>query len=344
MNLIHPDFEILEQEDGIEGIYKAIEYPGRICYGSTDKICEGSAIKFVKDTLMKSNHGAPMEHGAVYLKCPQDIFLKYVNNPYSRTHIEKEVGKSSVSPAKEDMPIVVNPKLEWMEQYSAKWTFYEPDITHYYVSTNFRVIFENGWFDDLKYVVPFEEGCHTRRVTVKFTCDIGVSREYNRHRKDSPNEESTRYCNYSKDKFGKALNIIEPLWLYDKEDEINTKLEKVDLRTYCEWISKNQDELFNEVDYWLFANLSCEWSYMNLIEKCQWKQQQARSILPLDTKTTLVHTAFVDDWVHFFNLRAIGTTGAPHPQAKELAEPLMHEFIKRNYLNDEQLSKLKLNK
>jgi thymidylate synthase (FAD) len=74
---------------------------------------------------------------------------------------------------------------------------------------------------------------------------------------------------------------------------------------------------------------------MNLVEKCQWKQQQARSVLPLDTKTTLIHTAFVDDWVHFFNLRAIGTTGAPHPQAKELAEPLMNEFIKRNYLTDE---------
>lgn len=343
MKLIKPDFRIIEQGDTVQDIYKQIEYPGRICYGSTDKICEGSAEKFVKNTLMKSNHGAPLEHGAVYLKCPAEVFIKYVNNPYSKTHIEKEEAKSSVSPAKEDMPIVVNDKLKWMEQYSAKWTFYEPDITHYYVSTNFRVLFENGWLDDLKYVVPFEEGCHTRRVTVEFTCDIGVSREYNRHRKDSPNEESTRYCNYSKDKYGKSINIIEPLWLYDKEDEINMKMEKADLKTYCLWISQNLDHLFNEIDYWLFANLACEWSYMNLIEKCGWKQQQSRTILPLDTKTTLVHTAFVDDWVHFFLLRAIGTTGAPHPQAKELAEPLMNEFIKRGYIDKKNMTKLKLN-
>ena len=79
---------------------------------------------------------------------------------------------------------------------------------------------------------------------------------------------------------------------------------------------------------------------MNLINKCGWKQQQARTKLELDTKTTLVHTAFVDDWVHFFNLRALGTTGAPHPQAKELAEPLMNEFIKRGYLDEKLKSNL----
>ena len=97
---------------------------------------------------------------------------------------------------------------------------------------------------------------------------------------------------------------------------------------------------FNDIDYWLFANYAAEYSYLNLTEKCGWKPQQARSILPLDTKTTLVHTAFVDDWEHFFKLRALGTTGAPHPQAKELAYPLMEEFIKRNYINDELKDRL----
>ena len=318
MNLIHPDFEILEQEDGLEGIYKAIEYPGRICYGSTDKICEGSSQKFVENTLMKANHGAPMEHGAVYLECPSGTALKYKYNPYSRVINIKEN---------------IDEPIKWLKDGDGFARIgYIQALDHYYVSTNFRVLFENGWLDDLKYLVPYEEGKHVKRVTVKFTCDIGVSREYNRHRKDSINEESTRYCNYSKEKYGKSLNIIEPLWLYDKEDEINMKMEKADLKTYCLWINQNLDHLFNEIDYWLFANLACEWSYMNLIEKCQWKQQQARTILPLDTKTTLVHTAFVDDWKHFFELRSLGTTGAPHPQAKELAEPLMNEFIKRNYI------------
>ncbi|MBQ3415522.1 MAG: hypothetical protein IJH39_09315 [Clostridia bacterium] len=89
MNLIHTDFEILEQEPGVKGIYKAIEYPGRICYGSIDKITEDSAKPFVENILMKSNHGAPMEHGAVYLKCPQSIWMKYTTNKYSRTTYRK---------------------------------------------------------------------------------------------------------------------------------------------------------------------------------------------------------------------------------------------------------------
>ena len=322
MNLIHTDFEILEQKSDIEGIYKSIEYPGRICYGSTDKICEGSAEIFVKNTLEKSNHGAPMEHGAVYLKCPENIFQKYVNNPYSKTSYNK---------------VESNHKYEMVTWLDSEVS-YLSDNTDYYVSTNYRVLFENNWLDDLQYIVPFEEGKHERRVTVKFTCDIGVSREYNRHRKDSINEESTRYCNYAKDKYGKSINIIEPCWLYDKEDEINMKLNKLDLKEYCRWIIMGQDDLFSDIDYWLFANLASEWSYMNLIDKCQWKQQQARSILPLDTKTTLIHTAFVSDWIHFFKLRALGTTGAPHPQAKELAYPLMEEFIKRGYISGEILN------
>ena len=322
MNLIHTDFEILEQESGLKGIYKAAEYPGRICYGSTDKITEDSAQPFVENTLMASDHGAPLEHAAIYLKCPENVYQKYVNNKYSRTNYHKIEGA--------DGPIT------WLD---TELRFgYLSGLIEYYVSTNLRVLYDNKWLDDLKYICEPTE-YHTKRVTVKFTCDIGVSREYNRHRNDSPNEESTRYCNYAKEKFGSSLNIIEPCWLYDRHDEIERKLVGQDFKKACSWIANGQDYLFNDIDYWLFANLACEWSYMNLI-KLGWKQQQARTILPLDTKTILVHTAFVDDWVNFFNLRALGTTGAPHPQAKELAYPLMEEFIKRNYLNNELKSRL----
>ena len=315
MNLIHSDFEILEQNEGLKGIYEAIEYPGRICYGSTDKICDGSADKFVKDILMKSNHGAPMEHGAVYLDCPQSVYMKYKNNQYSRVNV--------VYNKKEDGPIkMVNQSLGYLT-----------DTVSYYVSTNFRVLFENNWLDDLKYICTPTQ-YHTKRITVKFTCDIGVSREFNRHRKDSPNEESTRYCNYSKDKFGAGLNVIEPCWLYDRHDEIEKALneDEMNIRDYCGYIlNGNDNECFNDIDYWLFANLASEYSYMNLL-RLGWKPQQARTVLPLDTKTILVHTAFIDDWKHFLELRALGTTGAPHPQAKELAEPLMKEFENRGYI------------
>ena len=65
-----------------------------------------------------------------------------------------------------------------------------------------------------------------------------------------------------------------------------------------------------------------------------WKAQQARTVLPCAISSPLIKTAFISDWKHFFNLRAIGTTGAPHPQAKELAEPLMHDFIKLGLIKE----------
>lgn len=96
----------------------------------------------------------------------------------------------------------------------------------------------------------------------------------------------------------------------------------------CRTISNHGDELFNAVDTWLFANLACEWSYMRLI-KLGWKSQQARRVLPLDTHSELIHTAFVSDWKHFFSLRC---DKAAHPDMRALAIPLQEEFIKRGYI------------
>ena len=75
-------------------------------------------------------------------------------------------------------------------------------------------------------------------------------------------------------------------------------------------------------------------SYFNFIKECGWKSQQAATILPNALKTELVMTGFVKDWQHFFNLRALGKTGAPHPQAKELALPLYNDFVKLGYIKE----------
>jgi len=275
---------------------------------------EDSAEEFVH-RLEKSNHGAPMEHGAVYLKFSENddldfdvTFEFYKNNEYSKVEAIQIVDK------------------------------YEDLITEVYVSTTYRVLFENNRLNDLKYLCEPTEH-HHKRVTVEFTCNIGVSREYNRHRKNSINEESTRYCNYSKDKYDNEINIIQnnnKLSIFDFSNGYRNFID------YCKIIVNNDAEYdnprngFGELDYWLFANEAAEWSYIGLTRYCDWKAQDARDILPLDTKSTLVHSAFVEDWRHFFALRAIGTTGAPHPQAKELAEPLMNEFLKRGYIKDEK--------
>ena len=349
MNIITPEFEIIEQQYNkatlCEDMLKHIEVCGRNCYKSEDKITDTSYEKFV-ERLVKSEHGAMLEHGTVYLTIPlgtpayepdyiwkMDIIRFFQNNPYSKVNSKFY---------NEDINVKINGYD--MNRYAS--------ATFYYITTNWRVIIENKDFEVVQYMggmksitgtlkdsvlqwmtEPSEE--HEKRYTVKFTCDIGVTREFNRHRKDSIAEESTRYCNYAKDKFGSELNICKPEWI-DKDWLSEGEYASIgyDIFKYCYAIyqQKDKDE-FSTIDYWLFSNLAAEYSYMNLI-RLGWPAQQARIVLPLDTKSTLIHTAFASDWVHFFELRALGKTGAPHPSAKELAEPLMKEFISRKYIDE----------
>lgn len=292
MKLIKPSFEIWEQPAGLEGVYKQIERAGRVCYKSEDKITENSAKPFV-GRMIESGHGAMLEHGTVYLAMPLETMLpieingwgKYTKNTYSKGFKVCEVnGQKRVA-----------------------------------VTTNLRVLVENGWLDDLQYICEPTK-YHERRITVHFVCDRGVSHEFVRHRVMSFAQESTRYCNYSKNKFGNELTFIIPCWVGEGQE--NASLEDRDIcgNTYA-------DLCFKE-------NLAkAERAYFTLIKQ-GWTPQQARAVLPNSLKTELAVTGFTSDWNHFFDLRARGTTGAPHPQAKELAEPLMKEFITRKYINN----------
>lgn len=304
MKLINSSFEILEQEPGgLQGIYKQIELAGRTCYKSLDKITKDSAKGFV-DRMIASQHHAMLEHGTVYLlfsECcyhrPDGEFIdKYTKNPYSKV-------------------VCIGTDDDLVEQTTGKKD-YLGDILGtgvygnalYAITTNYRVLVENEWLDDLKYLCEPTE-FHERRVTVRFTTDRGVSHEFVRHRVFSFAQESTRYCNYSKDKFGGELTFIEPSW---------------------DMTLKPSDYGEDRSLPFLLSNIEIE--YNHLINDCGWKPQQARMILPNCIKTELVMTGFTSDWNHFFDLRARGTTGAPHPDAKALAEPLMGEFYKRGYI------------
>lgn len=297
MKLIKPSFEIWEQPSGLEGVYKQIERAGRICYKSEDKITEDSAKSFV-DRMIKSGHGAMLEHGTVYLKVfnvieNSELIDKYKSNKYS----------------------VVK---EGTEVYNC-----HGDILYgscKCITTNYRVLVENGWLDDLKYICKPTE-FHEKRITVHFVCDRGVSHEFVRHRVMSFAQESTRYCNYSKDKFGNELTFIIPCWIKD--------LEEKSYLAHAEYHHTKEDAS----KQWYDVCMNSEFVYEDLI-RLGWKPQEARAVLPNSLKTELVVTGFTSDWNHFFDLRARGTTGAPHPQAKELAEPLMKEFIARKYINN----------
>lgn len=156
------------------------------------------------------------------------------------------------------------------------------------------------------------------------------------------------YCNYSKAKFDENITCIIPSWSNLKEGYYGYECEtSVDMHGGIPVIKEgylyskklittekeaNKAKFINDSNTPFINSLTtAECCYFKLLES-GWKPQQARIVLPLSIKAEGIMTGFVSDWQHFFSLRAIGTTGAPHPQAKELAEPLMNEFIKRKYI------------
>ena len=309
MKLIEPSFEIWKQptskdvEQLLNGMYDHVARCTRVCYQSKPR--EGESSKdFVLRTICKhesniKNHLAMLEHATVYLTIP--IFNKSANAKIA------------------------------VDFYSTnKYTKWRVDDFNLYVTTNLRVIYENCFLADLEHICPPSE-FHPKRVTVSFTTNIGVTREFNRHRVNSIAEESTRYCNYNKRNDGQ-IKIGLPAWLLDKDNiEYVDRHSTDELHSYCTDIADGDDIKWCDIDYYLFALTCAEYCYNNLIAK-GWKPQQAREVLPLATKAQLIHTAFVDDWKHFFALRADGVSGPPHPNAKLVAEPLKEEFIKRNLL------------
>lgn len=286
MRLIKPKVEIINQEPGVEGLFKHMELCARTCYKSEDKITEDSARKFIDNVIVARGHTAMLEHGTVYLiiDCSGrllDVANKYVNNKYS------------------------------------EWTLH-PDGVHYCITTNYRVLLQNDWLDDLKYQCEPTEH-HVKRITVKFTCDRGVSHEFVRHRVFSFAQESTRYCNYNKDKFGNECTFIIPSWLDYEEQQFTDKNDSsCSIRTDL-----------SEHEYFIDLLLEAERTYNFLVQYCGWKPQQARAVLPNSLKTELIMTGTIEQWEGFFKLRDANDA---HPQARELAAPLHEEFIRRGLL------------
>lgn len=299
MRLIEPSFEMLEQPTREVGIYKQIERVGRICYKSEDKITEDSYKKFV-EMLKSKQHGAMLEHGTVYLKIIGDRSDAFGSLQSETAHLLIQRSE--------------NPVIEFYQnnKYSeVVETEYRSRETTF-ITTNYRVIVENNRFEDLQYLCEPTQ-YHKKRITVKFTCDRGVSHEFVRHRVFSFAQESTRYCNYSKDKFNNEITFIQPSWCENIEES------RWDVRNITPEMIVHDSLIRAERNY-------------NLLIKEGWKPQQARQVLPNALKTELVMTGFISDWKHFFDLR--DDRDHAHPDAYALAHPLHEEFIKRGYLNE----------
>jgi len=298
MKLIESKAEYIPQEEGLEGIYKQIELAGRTAYHSLDKITPDSAKDFV-DRMIKSKHGAALEHGTVYLigrfSSKKELFedewtFKYIENPYTKT---------------------IRIPLDENNRYNG------PQLL--YVTINYRVLVENGWLDDLKEpkdtntVISYNPSeFHEKRYTMRFTCSRAIANELVRHRTMSFLQESTRYINYSKERHGGEITFIKPSWLEESEEEANSFLGLVMAGAE---LNEHGEKVYPFFESLVFA----EKNYFVLLNK-GFTPQQARDVLPNATKTELIMTGFSSDWRHVLDLRLFEKTGKVAPDMLDLMQ------------------------
>ncbi len=297
MKLIEASVEILKQENGLIGMMKHIERCGRVAYKSEDKITDDSYKQFV-DMIASKKHNAVLEHGTVYLSYRIDYNSNPSANGYSQ-EIEWEIMNFINKYTNNEYSKVITYKIQYANFIA--------------ITTNYRTIIENDWLDDLKYQCDPTE-YHEKRISVNFIIDRGISHEFVRHRKMSFVQESTRFCNYSKGKFGGEITFIEPSWLKDIPHEyLNDNLSPESLHPI---------ERCDSAAGFLWGLELAEETYFELLRKGL-KPQQARQILPNALKTELIMTGFESDWEHFFMLRCAPDA---HPDAQFIANKLKNLF------------------
>lgn len=292
MKLIKQSFEILEQRDfSLIGIKKFIERCGRVCYKSEDKITDTSYEKFV-NMLEKRDHARPLEFGTVHLKISSGVlFDKFLQD------------------------------LVDYELYNPTWVKYKKLPEYTYITTNYRHYLQI--IKKCPYIVEYfteQDNCYyPSRYTVHMVLSRGIMDEFRTHVSLSHLAESTRYCNYSKDKFDNQITFIQPSWFtLDKEV---TPINEFSLLT-------KQYDTENPNLVYLASLAEANYAYVSLLNK-GWTPQQARDVLPLSVKSELISCGFKGAWDNFFYRRCANDA---HPMAREIAIPLREEFIKINYI------------
>lgn len=286
-----------------EDILKHIELCGRTCYKSEDKITDTSAEKFV-NMLKKNKHRSVLEHGTVYLYTREtsynfmgvwrsDLFDRYDKNPYSVAYMDG------------------------------------PEV---YITTNYRVIIENGWESDLDFIDDEFGMFHVQRYTFSITCSRAIANEIVRHRAMSFSQESTRYCNYAnKNKFGSDLQFIIPSRFVDIIPEGCAYKNKNWRMGFTEHSNVNIPVISTDPDSLKISLKECYIieEYLDTLHKseCTYKKlsefglkpEETRGVLPLDLKTDLIVTGTLDQWKEFFELRCAKSA---HPDVQVIANKI----------------------
>ena len=335
MNIVKAGYEIMpEQDNSCLSKVKKIELVARTCYKSEDLINDTSCIKMVEN-LIQRKHYAMLEHASIVLEVDRNSFNDTLGLV---THLEKglikgyeyDTFKSYLRFTDDNNRYIISGNIRaWIEflQYCMININKIPAFFAIYLSTKKKVqnvqtdeliLFKNfydapfGMFvfpeEDVdvwaREIIDFSNLTIRERLihqdlSVKFTVDRGVTNELVRMRDCSFAQESTRYCNYSKGKFGNEITVIEPCFFIDKPEG------------YTVWKNICED---------------CEKVYINLLNNGV-TPQEARDILPTSVKADIIMTTNIREWIHILELRALGTTGKPHPQMEEVMVPLAKELV-----------------
>ena len=307
MKIIDAGYYIYPEVDSF-GMIKRIEEVARVCYKSEDKITEGSAKKMV-NALVKNKHWAMLEHGYAVIEADKVGYTAFTEVLKVVRKHEGEVPRIKYSPKGYSGRAIISGNMRaWLELLELCRVYYIPisrDLVQILKQEKYSPVFDDvnapttnrGTYKELE---PSElnnkERLIHKYISVKFIVDRGVSHEIVRHRDSSFAQESTRYCNY-----GKAGDVvfIRPCYF---------------------------DEGTLEMENWEESCRASERDYLYLTLVRGKTPQEARGVLHTSLKTEVVMSATPKCWIHFGELRADGVTGAPHPQIKEVAVPLMEEL------------------
>ena len=287
MKLIKQSFKFVNQKGfTLKDIYKHIEYCARISYKSQDKITDTSYEKFV-NMLESRGHDRPLEFGTVHLKMILPDFQGFMNSLLTLGILNDIWIKST----------------------------YVGDII--YITTNYRYYLDitKHLPNVREYFTEEDNEYYPKRYTIHMILDRGVMDEFRTHVGLSHLAESTRYCNYSKDKFNNEVTFVIPSWCNSLVEESKQEYSPFEI---------NGDEV-----EFMNALQNAQNSYLSLL-KMGWTPQQARSVLPLGIKSELISCGFEDAWKNFFYRRDAKDA---HPMAREIAKPMHKDFIERGFID-----------
>ena len=302
MKLIKQSFEILEQKDfTLKGIKQFIERCARVSYKSEDRMTDTSYEKFV-NMLESRGHDRPLEFGTVHLKMILPDFEGFI-------HSLLTIGMLNNI---------------WIKHA------YKGDVI--YITTNYRYYLDIiKYFPNVKkYLTEEDNEYYPKRYTVHMILDRGVMDEFRTHVGLSHLAESTRYCNYSKDKFNNEVTFVIPSWMDFPEISI-------DLGNYDRTSVRSKDGNVHIIDTkppyvegdFIRSLCEAESNYLSIVRN-GWTPQQARSVLPLGIKSELISCGFEDAWTNFMRRRDAKDA---HPMAQEIAKPMHKEFIERGFID-----------